>query len=183
MRPRFVKHAALFYGSLVVAAALWNGLRGRGFLFADSVSLSLLLGTLAAAGTVVLGLLIHSKVRTMRRIADELAPILVDGTGRSSLVLVSVFSGVGEEIFFRGAVQAEFGLVVAALAFGLVHIGPDRRYLVWTFWALFAGFLFGALYAVSGGVLAPMVAHVVHNAVILILWKRSREERGGSKGL
>ena len=45
----------------------------------------------------------------------------------ASLVLVSIFSGVGEEAFFRGAVQQEFGLVVASLLFGLAHIGPDRR--------------------------------------------------------
>jgi uncharacterized protein len=95
-------------------------------------------------------------------------------------VLVSIFSGVGEETFFRGAVQQEFGLVVAALAFGLVHVGPDRRYLVWTAWAVLVGFVFGALYEVTGGLLAPILAHSAHNAATLLLWRRSRKGLGGA---
>ena len=104
-----------------------------------------------------------------------MAPMLVDRMGTSDLILVSVFSGLAEEVFFRGAVQPEFGLVVAALAFGIVHIGPDRRYLIWTVWAILAGFLFGFLYRFSGGLLAPVVAHSLHNAATFLLWKRSRK--------
>lgn len=175
MGPRFVRQAALFYGALAVAAAVWNGLRGREFVLAGSIPLGILLGLCTAAATVSLGVLVYKLVPAMRQISDELAPVLVDGSDRRSLVLISVFSGVGEEMFFRGAVQPEFGLVVAALAFGLVHIGPDRRYLVWTLWAVLAGFLFGLLYEVSSGLLAPAVAHTAHNALTFLLWKRSRK--------
>lgn len=175
MEPNFVRLAALFYGALAVAAALWNGLRGRRFAVADSIPGSLLLGLLAAAVTVALGLAVYGLVPAMRRIAGELAPLLVDRMSRADLVLISVFSGVGEELFFRGAVQPEFGLTVAALVFGLVHVGPDRRYLVWTMWAVVAGFLFGYLYRFSGGLLAPVVAHTLHNAVMFLIWKHSRK--------
>jgi membrane protease YdiL (CAAX protease family) len=182
MGPRFVSGAALFYGALVVAAALWNGLRGREFLpLGDSIPASLLVGVLVAAGTVLLGLVVYRMVPVLRRLADELAPLLVDGTDRTNLVLISVFSGVGEEVFFRGAVQPEFGLVVASLAFGLLHVGPDRRYLVWTVWAVLAGFLFGLLYEWTGGLLAPITAHVLHNAATFLIWKRSREGEGAKE--
>lgn len=176
---RFVRQAALFYGALAIVAAVWNGLRGREFIFASSVPLSLGLGFLTASATVALGVLFYRFVPNMRQIADELAPTLVDNADRSSLVLLSLFSGVGEEMLFRGAVQPEFGLVVAALAFGLVHVGPDRRYLVWTAWAVLAGFLFGYLYDLSGGLLAPMIAHSFHNAATFLLWKRSRKGVSG----
>jgi uncharacterized protein len=177
--PRFVRFAALFYGSLVVAAALWSGLRGFDLrLFGHSAALSVLLGALTAVATVSLGLLAYRLLPTLRKIAEELAPRLVDGADRGSLVLVSIFSGIGEETFFRGAVQQEFGLVIASLVFGLGHIGPDRRYLVWTAWAVLAGFLFGALYEVTGGLLAPILAHSAHNAAILLLWRRSRKALG-----
>jgi uncharacterized protein len=177
--PRFVRFAALFYGSLVVAAALWSGLRGFDLrLFGHSAALSVLLGALSAVATVSLGLLAYRLLPTLRKIAEELAPRLVDGADRGSLVLVSIFSGIGEETFFRGAVQQEFGLVIASLVFGLGHIGPDRRYLVWTAWAVLAGFLFGALYEVTGGLLAPVLAHSAHNAAILLLWRRSRKALG-----
>ena len=175
MSQQFVRRAGLFYGALAVAAALWNGLRGREFSFAgDSILLSLCLGVLAAVLTVFLGLLTYWLLPVMRRIADELAPVLIDRSDWASLVLLSIFSGVGEEMFFRGAVQPEFGLVVASLVFGAVHIGPDRRYLVWTVWAVLAGFLFGLLYLATGGLLAPIIAHTLHNATSFILWKRSR---------
>ncbi|CAN5570418.1 type II CAAX endopeptidase family protein [soil metagenome] len=176
MGPRFVRQAALFYGALAVLAAVWNGLRGREFALSGSIPLSFLLGFLTAVVTVTLGVLFYWFVPTMRRISDELAPALVDGTDRSSLVLISLFSGISEEMLFRGTVQPEFGLVVAALAFGLVHIGPDRRYLLWTAWAVLAGFLFGFLYEISGGLLAPVIAHATHNAATFLLWKRSRKK-------
>jgi len=177
--PRFVAFAALFYGSLTVAAALWCALRGFDLrLIGDPGVLGVALGVLAPAITVPLGLLAYRLVPVLRELADELAPRLVDGADRGSLLLVSVFSGVGEEALFRGAVQQEFGLVIASLLFGLVHVGPDRRYLFWTGWAVLAGFLFGALYDVTGGLLAPVIAHAAHNAATLLLWKRSRKGIG-----
>ena len=183
MGPRFVRFAALFYGSLAVVAAVWCGLRGFDVrLVGERLAESLLLGALTAACTVSLGLLAYRLLPVLRKISEELAPRLVDGADSTSLVLVSLFSGVGEEAFFRGAVQQEFGLVVASLLFGLAHVGPDRRYLVWTAWAALDGFVFGVLYEVSGGLLAPALAHSAHNAATLLLWKRSRrgfEEMGG----
>ena len=174
--PRFVRFAALFYGSLTVAAALWSGLRGFDLrFFGSSGALGALLGLSTAVATVALGLLAYRLLPVLREIAEELAPRLVDGASYGGLALVAVFSGVGEETFFRGAIQQEFGLVVASLVFGLVHVGPDRRYLVWTVWAVLAGFLFGALYEVTGGLLAPILAHSGHNAATLLLWKRSRK--------
>ena len=67
--------------------------------------------------------------------------------------------------------------MVASLLFGLAHVGPDGRYLVWTLWAVLAGFVFGAIFEVSGGLLAPVLAHAGHNAATLLLWKRSRRGR------
>jgi uncharacterized protein len=180
--PRFVRFAALFYGSLAVVAALWCGLRGFDVRFlGENPAASVLLGLLTAACTVSLGVLAYRFVSSLREISEELAPRLVDGAASTSLVLVAIFSGVGEEAFFRGALQQEFGLVVASLLFGLAHIGPDRRYLLWTAWAVLAGFVFGLLYEVSGGLLAPILAHSSHNAATLLLWKRSRE-RGKKAG-
>ena len=178
MSPRFVSFAALFYGALAVVAAVWCGLRGfEVSLLGESGVASLLLGFVTATCTVSLGLLAYRLLPALRSISEELAPRLVDGADRAGLVLISVFSGVGEEAFFRGAVQQEFGLVVASLLFGLAHVGPDRRYLVWTAWAVMAGFVFGFVYDLSGGLLAPVVAHAGHNAATLLLWKRSRRGR------
>ena len=176
MSQRFVRFAALFYGSLAVVAAVWCGLRGfEVSVLGESPAWSLLLGILTAACTISLGLLAYRLIPLLRSISEELAPRLVDGASARDLVLVSIFSGIGEEAFFRGALLQEFGLVISSLLFGLAHIGPDRRYLMWTVWAVLAGFVFGVLFEVSGGLLAPIVAHAGHNAATLLLWKRSRK--------
>lgn len=175
MRPRLVRLSAIFYGLLLLAAVVWNSLRGREPLAWGPIFPGLAFGLVAACVTIILGLLVYRSTPALRKIADELAPRLVDGTRRWDLVLISVFSGIGEEAFFRGALQPEVGLVATALIFGAAHIGPDRRYLVWTVWAVFAGFLFGGLFEVTNGILAPMVAHSVHNAATFLIWKRSRE--------
>jgi membrane protease YdiL (CAAX protease family) len=71
-------------------------------------------------------------------------------------------------------VQQEFGILIASIVFGLAHVGPDRRFLLWTAWAVLAGVVFGVLFETTGGLLAPLTAHAAHNAATLLIWKRSR---------
>ena len=178
--PRFVALAALFYAALLLAAAVVGALGGRNtFVLGDSVAFGLAAGVISACGTLAFGVLLYRLLPALRRLSDELAPSLVDSARRRDLVLISILSGVGEEAFFRGALQPVLGIVAASLLFGALHVGPDRRYLVWTVWAVGAGFLFGFLYSWTGGLLAPVTAHVLHNAATLLLWKRSRRKRPG----
>ncbi|MDP8951282.1 MAG: CPBP family intramembrane metalloprotease [Actinomycetota bacterium] len=178
MGPRFVGLAAVFYAALLCGAVILGTLEGRSpFALGVPALFGLFVGVVAACGTVASGAFLYRLLPALRKVSDELAPRLVDGARRWDLVLVSVFSGVGEEAFFRGALQPLLGLVVTSILFGALHVGPDRRYLAWTLWAVGAGFLFGSLYEWTGGLLAPMTAHVLHNAATLLLWKRSREKR------
>ena len=177
MGPRFVGFATVFYAALFGLAVALGALGGRDALaLGDPVFFNLAAGVVTACGTVASGLLLYRLSPAIRRISDELAPRLVDGAKRRDLVLLSVMSGVGEEAFFRGALQPYLGIALTSILFGALHIGPDRRYLTWTFWAVGAGFLFGFLYEWTGGILAPTIAHVLHNAATLLLWKRSRRK-------
>ena len=183
MGPRFVGLAAVSYAALFLAAVGLIALRGRVvFALGDPPLFGLWAGVVTACGTVALGAFLYRLLPTLRRISDELAPRLVDGAKARDLVLVSIFSGVGEETFFRGALQPMLGIVATSILFGALHVGPDRRYLVWTLWAIGAGFLFGFLYEWTGGLLAPMIAHVLHNAATLLLWKHSRRKRSHTLG-
>ena len=183
MSSRFVALASVFYAALLLAAAIGGALGGRSaFALGDPALFGLAVGVTSACGTVALGVLLYRLLPALRRLSNELAPHLVDGAKRRDLVLVSIMSGVGEEAFFRGALQPEIGLVASSLLFGVLHVGPDRRYLVWTVWAVGAGFLFGLLYLWTGGILAPVTAHVLHNAATLLLWKRSRRKQSGMLG-
>ncbi len=176
MGPRLTRTAALFYGVFVLIAGAIGALSGRNvFDPGGPLALALPLGVATAVGTVALGLLAYKVLPVFRKLAEEVAPMLLDGTRGRDLVLLAVLSGVGEEALFRGALQPEVGIVAASLLFGALHIGPDRRYLAWTAWAIGAGFLFGGLYAWTGGILAPVAAHALHNGATLFLWRRSRK--------
>ena len=175
MGPRLLLTAALFYGAFVLVAGVIGALTSRNvFEPGGPLALALSAGVTTAVGTVMLGLLAYKVLPVFRELAGELAPMLLDGTRRRELVVLAVLSGVGEEVLFRGALQPEVGIVAASLLFGMLHIGPDRRYLFWTAWAIGAGFLFGGLYAWTGGILAPVAAHALHNGATLLLWRRSR---------
>lgn len=183
MNPRFVSLAAVFYAALLLAAVVVGSLGGQNAIaLGNSTVFGLFVGVISACGTVALGVLLYRLLPALRRLSDDLAPHLVDGAKRRDLVLLSIFSGVGEEALFRGALQPEIGLVASSLLFGVLHVGPNRRYLVWTLWAVAAGFLFGLLYLWTGGILAPVTAHVMHNAATLLLWKRSRQKQSGTLG-
>ena len=185
MEPRFARLAVIFffYATLLLAAALLGALLDRNvFVLGGQPLLGLLVGVVTACATVALSILLYRLLPALRELSKELAPHLVDGARVRDLVLVSVASGVGEEVFFRGALQPALGVVLASLLFGALHVGPDRRYLVWTLWAVGAGFLFGYRYIWTGCLLAPITAHVLHNAATLLLWKRSRRTRRGAPG-
>lgn len=186
MGSRVVSLAIPFYGVFVAVAALISAIFSvRIEVGAEHPPAAVLVGLLSAAGTVTFGLVAYRAVPVVRELADEVAPALLRGTGVGGLILISVLSGVGEEVLFRGALLPLLGLVVSSVLFGLLHIGPDRRYLLWTAWAMVVGLLFGLLYEWTGGLIAPVVAHATHNAVTLLLWRRrwmlaTPAEQGGA---
>ena len=175
MSPRFVRLALVFYSAFLLLAALLGALWNENvFELGGEPLRNLSIGVATAFGTVTSSIILLHLLPAVRSLSDELAPVLVDGSRRRDLVLVSAASGIGEEVLFRGALQPMLGLVLASLLFGMMHVGPDRRYLIWTLWAVGAGFLFGFLYIWTGGLLAPISAHIIHNAATLLLWRRSR---------
>ena len=144
---RFAGLAAVLYGTLFLAAVVFSALRDRNLsMLGGSPFLSLCVGGVTACGTVSLSIFLYRLSPVVQTLSDELAPRLVDGASKSELILVSVFSGVGEEAFFRGALQPELGLVATSVLFGALHVVPKRRFFVWTLLSVGAGFLFGFLY-------------------------------------
>jgi membrane protease YdiL (CAAX protease family) len=119
-------------------------------------------GLVAALVVVILSRWLTLRTRAGAALAEALAGALGPLTPAQVLVLAAA-SGIGEELFFRGALQPAVGFVVSSLVFGLVHIGPIRTFWPWTLWALVMGFVFGGMYALTGEILAPLIAHFVIN--------------------
>jgi len=109
-------------------------------------------------------------VRFRRTIDHTLAPLVADCT-LVDLAVLSVMAGVGEEVLFRGVVQAALagrigpGLAVAvtALLFGLAHFVS----VTYAVYATLFGVYLGVLLVVSGNLLAPVVTHAVYDFVAL----------------
>jgi hypothetical protein len=169
-----VRLAAWFYAALLAVAVVWALLAGRPLFFASPQAAregidparDLAVGLLAAGVVILLSDCITRSTRWGEALARELAALL-GRPGIGHCVLLALLSGVGEEAFFRGAVQPATGLVGASLLFGLAHFVPRRALLPWTGFTIAAGFLLGILFDATGNLLAPIVAHATINAVNL----------------
>jgi uncharacterized protein len=181
---RIYRSAWTVYLLLAIAGAVWMGLANReegglvpGMLLDPATwALDLLWGL--AGGAVLL--LVWLAGRTLLPLARELEDTLADllgGLDLSETLALALISGFAEEIFFRGAVQGSFGILPATLVFALLHGGPGRPFLLWTVFALIAGAVFGGLALTRGNLLAPIVAHVLVNAVNLRRLARLGERR------
>jgi len=101
------------------------------------------------------------------QLADEFRGLLGQLNAREAL-LVAAVSGIGEEALFRGALQPALGLWLASAIFGILHIGPNPRFLPWTVMAFAAGLAFGWLFAWTGNLVAPVLAHATINFLNLL---------------
>lgn len=86
----------------------------------------------------------------------------------ADLFLIAAASSVGEELFFRGWLQSEAGIVVASLLFGVAHVW-GRDAIPYGLYAAAMGFVLGGLFAYTEqGLWAPVLAHFVNNLVGLL---------------
>jgi uncharacterized protein len=132
----------------------------------------LLLALVAAAFVVACTRIGIRFVRGFREMV-QLFRDLLNPLDRRDVFMISAFSSVGEEFFFRGWLQAEIGLVGASVLFGLLHVGPGRKFIPWTIFALVLGFGLGGLYEWRGNLLVPVVVHFAVNYVNLGKWGQS----------
>lgn len=172
---RLTPVAVLFYAALAAVAWVWrSGLGGEPLLYATRESATqgvdavrdAACGLAVAAALVGLSRLLTRRSEAGRAMARELARVL--GALRiGPIVVLALVSGIGEELFFRGALQPRVGLVPASLLFGLAHLLPSWPLVLWSGFAAVAGLLFGLLFDATGNLLAPVVAHVLVNALNL----------------
>ncbi len=124
------------------------------------------LGAGMAAAIVAFSVLGGRAFGWYRGMEEELRGVL----GRLTvpqIALLALASGIGEELFFRGALQAVVGWAAAGLVFGLLHFPVRRALVAWTLLATALGLLFGWTADRTGGIIGVTVAHVGVNAVNL----------------
>jgi ABC-2 type transport system permease protein/sodium transport system permease protein len=186
----------LFVG-LPVGAALWRRIRLRtGFLLERAPILvypaALLLGISLWPWVLDLLALFHQNGwttmtqensnqvnRTARQLA-QIAPLWL-------LLLVAVVPAITEELFFRGflfaALRRTTGtattIIVCALLFGVFHVATEPFGLDRLLPSTLMGLILGWVCWRSGSVVAPMLLHACHNAVLIWILYDNAQPGGG----
>lgn len=119
----------------------------------------------------------------LRRIVDQLLLPFFQKASLGQLAWVALAAGLGEELFFRGLIQAglQQGLdaawgaaaawLAASVLFGLAHfITPTYALL-----AAIVGLYLGGLYWWCESLLIPMVTHAVYDFVALVYLLRTKD--------
>jgi uncharacterized protein len=173
----------LFYGLGLLAAGIWiagaflsgpvpvgrrwdRGGRHRTTAVAVLVGVALFL-VFAAASRVA---------ARIPSLADSMTSILAraDAGPRALVLGVALLNGVGEEVFFRGAVPAalgpDHGPLWAVVLYGLVTVATLNLALVLA--AVVMGTVFSVERRASGGVLAPCLTHVTWSTLMILLLPR-----------
>jgi membrane protease YdiL (CAAX protease family) len=125
--------------------------------------------------------LVHSDrptLRELRRQVEWLIGEMFPAANVGQLAMVAVLAGVGEELLFRGVVQAKLidwtspaiGVVIASVLFGGMH-ALSKIYFVL---ATLIGLCFGWLAWHFHDLVAPIVAHTVYDFVALLYLSRVR---------
>ena len=167
-------------GVLLVIACVWAWYARLPLEFGEGAT-GLLWGVGAAAPLAAANLMLL-RARGNRWPGDSLRHVcrvivrpLFEHVTAAQIVIVSVLAGTAEELLFRGVLQPIAGMPAASVIFGAVHVG-GRDFVGYGLWAACIGALFGWLMVMTGGLLAPIVAHAVYDALALAYVRYGRSD-------
>jgi len=135
----------------------WLGARG-----AAALLVSLGLGLCLAGTTIAATRSMVRRAAWARALHVALRPA-VGRAGDGALVAVAVASAAGEELLFRGLLVPIIGVIASSVLFGALHQVRGRARWAWMAWATVMGLLFGAVFAATGSLAGPMIAHAAIN--------------------
>lgn len=132
---------------------------------------------LVATGPLLVALVLMERfpvgpLRGLREMTSEVILRMFGGASIAQLAAVAVAAGVGEELLFRGLVQAGLGrifdisvaVVAASVLFGVCHWLNTTYAML----AMLAGAYFGACLMATGNILTPVVAHAAYDFLALV---------------
>lgn len=118
----------------------------------------------------VFSLLFPQSFRAAEALHGQLGTLMrAQGMNHHQALLLAVASGVGEELFFRGALQNALwggwlGVFLQAVVFTALHPVPDRKAWSYPLFIFLGGLGFGTAYLLTGSLIPGMLAHYLHNA-------------------
>lgn len=120
-------------------------------------------------------------LRGLNDLVDNKLMPMFRGLSMVDLAILSFAAGWGEELLFRGLIQAEIayhtsfgiGLITASLVFALLHFLSPAYFVL----AFVVSLYFGWLYWVTGSLWVPILGHAVYDFAMLAFLQRQDEQR------
>lgn len=118
--------------------------------------------------------------RELESLVRPAVEMLFRERGRAMIILAAALAGFGEELLFRGVLQASLvgpigpwpAVVLAAVVFGLLH-AVSRAYFVV---ATIMGLYLGALYQLTGNLLLASLVHALYDWFAIEYVLRGRQD-------
>ena len=168
-----------FYGATLALALVWTvGAFASGPIHLGRIGVDesaarrpivqpILVGA-ALAAVFVVGAFV---VRLIPPLADQVRNVLEfagEGSSALPLLIVTVLNGIAEELFFRGGLYAAIRnhqVAITAVAYSIATAATGNVMLA--FAALVLGVVVGLERRASGGILAPVLTHLVWSVTML----------------
>ncbi len=155
-------------GGLATIAAIASGhnpVSCEGWLHAGGAASWLLsLGLGLWVGTVTVGATpaVVRRAAWARALHSALRPA-VHGASEGALFALAIASATGVELLFRGLLVPTIGVVSSSVVFGMLHQIRGRGRWAWVAWATLMGLTFALIFAATGSLAGPLVAHAAIN--------------------
>jgi membrane protease YdiL (CAAX protease family) len=162
------------YGGLGALAIVWGAVRGHANVYLSPsvplsparLALSPVIGVAVGLAIVFLSRFATHRLEWARVLHREFHAVVHELNSRE-IFLLAVFSSVGEEMFFRGALLPHIGLIPSSVLFAALHVRPQLRFLPWTLMSLIVGLIMGLMYVNLGDLGGPIAAHFTINLLNL----------------
>lgn len=139
------------------------------FMGAEPIWLQVIVGIVfglvtAMAGWQIVELPIMAKTKTF--FAGLINPLKLD---KYQIVFISICAGVGEELFFRGAIQPMLGIWMTSIMFVLLHGYLNPFNLPLTYYGIYMVLVIGVIGLMTEhlGILTAMIAHTIIDVILL----------------
>jgi hypothetical protein len=166
----------VFEGLMVPLALVLAWLLGLQPWTGFSASPGVLLAGVAATLPLLVALAVCARQRpgwfdALERQVRPLVEMLFRGRGSGPVIAVAALAGLGEELLFRGVLQAWLvgfsgpvaGVLLASALFGLVHAVTPAYFVL----ATAMGLYLGVLYHLTGSLLLVALVHALYDWVAL----------------
>ncbi len=163
---------ALLYGGLGAIAIAWSAWRGDPDLYRlpnarlPTLVASPFIGLAVGLCVVFLSRFATHRLEWARVLHREFHAVVHELSSREIFIL-ALFSSLGEELFFRGALLPIVGLPLSSLLFAALHVRPQVRFLPWTLMSFIIGLGMGSMYLWLGDLGGPIVCHFTINLLNL----------------